>query len=54
MFDKIGFPVLRLRRTVIGRLKMNKLPAGVSVRLTEKERQKIFQSPKEISFYSSK
>lgn len=48
MFDKIGFPVLRLRRTAIGRLKMNKLPSGLAVQLTEKERNKVFQQPKEL------
>ena len=50
MFDKIGFPVLRLRRTAIGRLKMNKLPSGVSVRITEKEKEKVFQTPKELLY----
>ena len=48
MFDKIGFPVRRLRRTAIGRLKMNKLVKGTFVRLSEKDIKKVFQSPKEI------
>ena len=48
MFDNIGFPVLRLRRTAIGRLKMNKLPSGRTVQITEKEKAKIFQKPKEL------
>ena len=54
MFDKIGFPVLLLRRTAIGRLKMNKLAKGSFVKLTEKDVKKIFQKPKEIkgSFYT--
>ena len=48
MFEKIGFPVLRLRRTAIGRLKMNKLPSGQAIQISEKERKKVFQSPKEL------
>lgn len=50
MFDKIGFPVLRLRRTAIGRLKMNKLPSGLSLQITEKDKEKVFQAPKELLF----
>ena len=49
MFDSIGFPVIRLRRIAIGRLRLNKLLVGAFVSLPEKERQKIFQMPKEIS-----
>ena len=52
MFDKIGFPVCRLRRTAIGRLKMNKLVTGAFVRLNEKEVAKVFQWPKEIQHLS--
>lgn len=48
MFDKIGFPVRRLKRTAIGRLRMNKLARGAFVRLTEKDIKKLFQRPKEI------
>lgn len=48
MFEKIGFPVLLLRRTAIGRLKMNKLAKSSFVKLTEKDIKKIFQRPKEI------
>ena len=54
MFDKIGFPVCRLRRTAIGRLKMNKLVKGACVRLTEKEVAKVFQWPKEIQHLSQR
>ena len=50
MFDKIGFPVLRLRRTAIGRLKMNKLASGFFQKMAEADRQKVFQKPKELSF----
>ncbi len=48
MFDKIGFPVRRLKRTAIGRLKLNKLSKGSSISLTEKDINKVFQKPKEI------
>ena len=48
MFDKIGFPVRQLKRTAIGRLKMNKLAKGAFVRLADKDINKIFQWPKEL------
>jgi len=48
MFDKIGFPVQKLRRTAIGRLKINKLAKGAIIRLSEKDIKKIFQKPKEL------
>ena len=48
MFDKIGFPVLLLKRTAIGRLKMNKLVKGSFVQLAEEDIKKVFQRPKEI------
>lgn len=48
MFDKIGFPVQKLRRTAIGRLKMNKLAKGAVLRLREKDVKKVFQKPKEL------
>ena len=52
MFDKVGSSVCRLRRTAIGRLKMNKLKSGTYIRLTEKDLEKIFQKPKELTFRS--
>ena len=48
MFDKLGFPVQKLRRTAIGRLKLNKLPKGHFVSLREKDLEKIFLYPKEL------
>ena len=51
MFDKLGFPVRQLKRTAIGRLKMNKLAKGAFVRLSDKDIQKIFQWPKELKFF---
>ncbi len=48
MFEKIGFPVRRLRRTAIGRLKMNKLTLGTFKRLRESDIEKVFQWPKEV------
>ena len=50
MFDKMGFPVQRLKRVAIGRLKMNRLPIGAVLVLTEKDKKKIFQIPKELGF----
>lgn len=49
MMDKIGFPVLQLKRTGLGRLKLNKLPPGAYIQLKEKDIQKIFQKPKELN-----
>lgn len=54
MFERIGFPVHRLKRTAIGRLKMNKLPKGAFMKLREKDLKKIFQWPKEIKAPLSK
>lgn len=51
MFDKLGFPVQKLRRVAVGRLKMNKLTKGVAVRLSEQDIKKIFQKPKELVSY---
>ena len=51
MFDKLGFPVRQLKRTAIGRLKINKLAKGAFVRLSDKDIQKIFQWPKELKFF---
>lgn len=48
MFDAIGFPVRRLRRTAIGRLKMNKLAKGTFISLQDKDVKKVFQRPKEL------
>ena len=49
MMDRIGFPVLQLKRTGLGRLKLSKLSPGAFVPLKEKEIQKIFQKPRELS-----
>ncbi len=57
MFNKIGFTVQHLRRTAIGRLKMNKLAKGTYIKLSEKDLKKTFQWPKEIKssfFYKKK
>ena len=48
MFDKLGYPVQKLRRTAIGRLKMNKLPKGHFISLGEKDLEKVFLQPKEL------
>ena len=37
MFERIGHPVLKLRRIAIGKLKLGKLPAGAYRELTEEE-----------------
>lgn len=49
MFEKIAFPVSQLKRTAIGRLKLNKLKKGTFVYLTEKDIEKIFKAPKELA-----
>lgn len=54
MFDTIGYPVQKLRRTAIGRLKMNKLPKAGLLKLTEKDIKKIFQKPKELGSYTQR
>lgn len=48
MFEKISYPVLRLRRVAIGRLKMHGLNSGLSIKITDKEKDKVFQLPKEL------
>ena len=50
MFERLGFPVQRLKRVAIGRLKLSGLPRGSFRFLEEKEIGKIFQRPKELSF----
>ena len=52
MFDKLGFPVQKLRRTAIGRLKMNKLAKGHFISLREKDLEKVFLWPKELKRFS--
>ena len=54
MMEQVGLPVLQLKRTGLGRLKLNKLAPGAYVRLTEKDIQKVFQKPKELSYKKSK
>ncbi|MDE0092593.1 MAG: pseudouridine synthase [Oligoflexia bacterium] len=48
MFDKLGFPVQKLRRVAIGRLRMNKLPKGHCISLKTKDLEKVFLRPKEL------
>ena len=43
MFEKIGFDVLKLRRTAIGRLKLGKLTRGQFMELTTRQRKRIFE-----------
>lgn len=43
MFEKIGFDVLKLQRTAIGRLKLGKLPRGHYKELSEFQIKQIFQ-----------
>ena len=52
MFDKLGFPVQKLRRTAIGRLKMNKLVKGHFVFLKPEDLEKLFLWPKELKKFS--
>ena len=49
MFERMGFPVQKLKRTAIGRLKLSKLPRGNFRPLDEREIRKIFQRPKELN-----
>ena len=42
MFEKIGFDVLKLQRTAIGRLKLGKLPRGQYLELSPNQRKRIF------------
>ena len=50
MFQKIGFPVQKLKRVAIGRLKLNRLPKNHFVFLAEKDLKKLFFTPKELGF----
>ena len=54
MFDKLGFPVQKLRRTAIGRLNMNKLPKGCFISLKPEDLEKAFQPAKELKTFSLK
>ena len=54
MFDKLGYPVQKLKRTAIGRLKMNKLPKASSVLLRERDIEKVFLPAKELKRSSLK
>ncbi|MBC6414803.1 MAG: rRNA pseudouridine synthase [Bdellovibrionales bacterium] len=48
MFEKIGFPVKKLKRVAIGRLKLNRLPKRRFTSLREQDLKKIFLLPKEL------
>ncbi|MCY4321175.1 MAG: pseudouridine synthase [Bdellovibrionaceae bacterium] len=48
MFDSLGFPVQKLRRVAIGRLKMNKLVKGTFIYLRQKDLDKAFLQAKEL------
>ena len=49
MFQTLGFPVQSLKRTAIGRLKLNRLPKRQFVSLREEDLKKIFLPPKELA-----
>ena len=48
MFKTLGFPVQSLKRSAIGRLKLNRLPKKHFVSLREKDLEKIFLPSKEL------
>ena len=48
MFKTLGFPVQSLKRSAIGRLKLNRLLKKHFVSLREKDLEKIFLPPKEL------
>ena len=48
MLQAAGLPVLRLKRTAVGRLQLGALPKGGRRLLSEKDLIKIFQKPKEL------
>ena len=48
MFQQIGCPVFKLRRTAIGRLGLGQLTKGAFRRLSEKDIKKAFIRPKEL------
>ena len=54
MFDKLGFPVQKLRRIAIGRLKMNKLTKGHFVSLKEEDLKKVFLPAKELKPFAER
>lgn len=49
MFKTLGFPVQSLKRTAIGRLRLNRLPKRHFISLREKDLEKVFLPPKELS-----
>ena len=49
MCESIGHPVQQLKRTAIGRLKLNKLAKGAVLPLKERDIKKVFQWPKELN-----
>ena len=54
MFERLGFPVQKLRRIAIGRLKMNKLTKGGFVSLSKEDLEKVFLPAKELKSFSLK
>ena len=48
MFEKLGFPVNKLKRVAIGRLNLNRLPKKHFISLRESDLKKVFQIPKEL------
>ena len=48
MFESLGLPIQKLRRTAIGRLNLNKLAKGTYVQLKEQDIKKSLQWPKEL------
>ena len=49
MFQQIGCPVFKLRRTAIGRLSLGQLKKGAFRPLSETDLKKVFARPKELS-----
>ena len=48
MFQQIGHPIFKLKRTTIGRLQLGKLTKGAFRQIPEKEIKKVFARPKEL------
>lgn len=48
MLEQLGCRIIRLRRTALGRLKLGALKKGTAIALTERELEKIFQTPSEL------
>ena len=48
MFQQIGCPVFKLRRTAIGRLSLSQLKKGAFRQLSETDLKKVFIRPKEL------